>query len=358
MNPRVSGHTLVELSFAIAIAGAVLLALGSSHLVLIERAESSFERRRDADGAHACLKDIEQAIRLAEVIQKAGSGILQVSTRHFVDSDDELETVRYWFEDGELRKAMAPDGGSFGPTEVLLTGVQDFRTFALKIVDPFDAAVYDMPLPIGDLLDVDLTQQVVYTVQELGDVDPDLVDAYVSTQEALEIDASSVGRFVTVTPSIPSRNLSFQVDFTPLDAEEYAITYGDVIGGETRSHSIRIYFTPGQIDLQYWDSNVRTQSVVVSYDWTVGAVYTVGFQHVDGFMSFWIDDGSSLQALGRIEVLSIDDKPIQLEARLGGRARFDNLEISYPLIDVFLTVNDPSGVGNLELVGGAVSRQP
>lgn len=358
LKTKLRGFTLVEVTFAVVAMGAVFLVFGSSHMYLMERAESSYDRARDTRSVTSVLREVENAIRMAEEIEKSGDGVLQVSTRYFVDADDELETVVYWFQDKELRKAIAPEGGSFGKTEVLLSGVKEFRTFALKIEDPFDAADYDVPLTEGEDRDVDLSQKVVYKIKDLGDVDPDLAAAYNRSLEALEVDARSARKFVTVTPPLPSKNLSVQVDFTPLEAEKYLITYGNLLGDETKSHSSRLYFTPGQIVLEYWDANVLLENQVVAYDWGVGKSYTVGFQVFEGYLRFWANDGSSTQTLGKIETKTLDDKPVHLEARLGARARFDNLKVTYPLVDVCLTMTDPDGGADLVFNGGAVSRQP
>lgn len=359
MNPTRSqcGFTLLELVFATSITGAVLMAFGASHLFLLAKAESSHGEGSSHDSIELVIREMENAIRMSEEIQKSGSDILQVETRYFIDSDDELETVRYWRDGTTLKKSTASGTGPFGDIETLLSDVTAFDSFSLEIADEFVAAEYDTVLVEGDTRSIDTSVQATYTVAELGDVDPDLAVSYDAALEALEVDATAGHRFLTVTPPLPGDNLSLRVTFTPLEEQEYFITYGDLSADETRAHSIRLRFTPGQVNLEYWDSNVRLEEIVNPYAWAVGEDYTLGFMVIDDTVRFWINDGSATLGLGSIQRRLINQKPVHLEVRVGGRARFDNLNVKYPLVDLSITMT-PIGSSPIVRVGGATTRQP
>ena len=132
-----AGYTLMEVTLATALTGSLMLSFTVSAIVLTDQAGATNGKEGQFNGAHLILSEIEQTIRLADEVLRAGDGFLELSTRFALNDTDDEEKIIYLLDDGNLYTKVAPEGSGYGAPVKILTGVTEFNAFTLDIADEF-----------------------------------------------------------------------------------------------------------------------------------------------------------------------------------------------------------------------------
>ncbi len=353
--PR-QGYTLVELVLSIAVVGIVLVGFTVSQLYLVERAEATLvEQERRAWGG-AALAEIEQGVRASEAILKAGDGMLEISTRYFLNIDDTLETVRYSLEGGVLYRRTAVGASSFGSPEAMLEGVSSFSALSYEIHDSFPRSTYDdAELPTGGPRLLNGLTKVKYDLKDIGGLDAELVEAWDDEFERLEVVTTSAVKTVTITPPMPKNGLEAKVRFYPLAAPA---EYRPLIYGAEEGDGIALVFEPDfDVKLRMTDSGNVDQEAATGLTWSEEEQYRLTLRISANQATAWLDRGAGMEEIGSVAAGSFDDKELHMQVGSGnGAAAFDDVEVSYPYVQLELVI-DHEGVTET-LAGGATRRQP
>lgn len=355
-----AGYTLVELMLVIGLVSTIFSSLIYAQILLTERVSFAQENVATLSESVATLGRIEQSIRDAVEILKAGSGGLELTTRYTIDTDDELEKIYYYLSGGDLYRAVAHGAGSYGAGELLLEDVTHFEARALEIKDAFNSGDYvglDSDAK-GDPEDVDTLAKVEYLVRELGKVDADLVALYDELSEKLAIQSAGEARTVTVSPVLDRKGLSVQTDFHPVDnaAEYRPIIYG---AEDSRSVGIAVVFADDQtIKLQISKASTVVGEQASGMTWEAGRDYRIWLEMIEDVAMVYAEDiaaKSRPQVIGKADAEAIDRVRVHFQTTTPGKTgRWDNLELAYPLVDVELGVSTSSGTEML--YGGAKQR--
>ncbi|MEM7165146.1 MAG: hypothetical protein AAF581_06750 [Planctomycetota bacterium] len=351
MNTRCAGFSFFELVVTVALTATLFLAFGLSHYQMISQASYSLEQSDSRQDVHKVIEEIELAIQRSETIDKSGSGVLALTTRYLIDEDDDTESVVYVLSSNQLTKQI-----DAGAVETLLVGVQSFASTYLEIKDEFLASNYDAVLPEGNNRSVDPETKARYEVWELGQVDPDLVDAFEPTEEHLDVLCSPGYKLVEVAPPLPAKNLSAEITWVPMVANKryWPLAYGSANKG------VALTFNSGTAYVsRYTFSSDVGPKPTIAHELRLGKEYDIGFRILDGEISFWMDQGTGRVTVGKVSLADLDNLPIYCGGLRNSRATYDNLRVWNPLVEFSLTVDlSGQGTGPTEsFVGKATPRQ-
>lgn len=357
-----AGFTLVEAMLAATMVGSLLLILAHSYTFAIDRSVTSTTNTKSLIEGMSTLEEIQTAIRMSDTIDRAGDGVLSVTTRYFIDSDSETETVRYSRSGTSITREVAQGIGSFALPETVLENVSHFSSWHLRIEDSFETADYGpLALPITLALPIlpDTASQATRLLRDLGSVDLELPLIYDSTDELLRLTPILLPTTFTVSPPLPKSGLHARVRFDPVGSNgEYRPL---VYGNEARdSSNVSLVFRPGgAIELRAYEGGTALGTRTALLSWSAGREYEVQLIFDDtvarGLVRDVTDD-TRWELIGSVPTGSIDNTRMHIQAVTNGKVgTWDDLLIHYPFVPVDIDLNLQTRTESLR--GGATSRQ-
>ncbi|MEM7261490.1 MAG: hypothetical protein AAF488_05820 [Planctomycetota bacterium] len=359
---RTEGYTIVEVMVALTLVGSLLMSLVYAQVMLTRQMNVARATLSVASDSVTTLTLMEQSIRDAEKVLRAGVDNLEVETRYNVDLDDEIEKIWYYRSSGNLYRAIADGSSPYGTGELILENVTEFDARALKIIDSFDATEYTTVAtePTGDPEDADTVAKVEYLVRELGQVDTDFSLSYAPVSEDLALTSVLSAKTITVSPELDREGLAIQVDFTPEsdDAEYRPIIYGNE---NSESLGISVVFADDRtIRLKVSEASTTVSDENSGITWEPGIEYRVWLEMREDVAVAHLRNltaGTRRQLLGKASSAAIDRARVHFQTTSPGKVgRWDNLELAYPIIEVHFGVTTPTGVDYF--YGGANQRNP
>ncbi len=355
---------MIELIMVVGVVGVLISAfvhaqMSTSNMIAYERSALALVSR----GVQV-LSSMEDVVRSSEQTLKAGTDILVVTSPYYIDNDAEVETIEYSRSGGNLYRRVAHGSAAYGDAELLLEGVTTFETNALEINDTFAATDYGslLPVAVAGVMDVTTEDQVEYTVVELGALDVDAVSFYSAVDESILVPVTAgADQSITVAPALDAEGLSIQVDFTPIDggAEYRPLVYG---GEDSDIRGIAVVFADdSDVLLRLTNGGVQVAELAADSSWDPGSTYRLVLKFFEGNASAHmtnLTDATRPELVGTTSRSGIESARVQLQSITANKsARWDNLAIGYPVIDIHLGISlDSGGVENL--YGGAKRRQP
>ncbi len=357
---RRAGFSLVELMMVISIVAGLIASVAYVQVATADQQETSQECLSALVRGTSILETINFAVRDSEEVLRAGSGVLELVTRYTADLDDEQETILYTLSTGSLYRQVAHGSGSYGTPELLSEDVAEFVTRALKISDSFDAVDYADVLtePVGLPGSVVTETSATYIVADLSAVDSDLAIAYDAVDELIVLAGGLLPSTITVSPTLDQRGLHLATDFTPLDG---AGEYRPLIYGEESADTLGISVVFGDdysIRLKTMKASATADEAVAASGWTAGTPYRVELEMLEDSALAYFNNLLTRQRelIGMVSTAGLDNQRVRVQSvTLGKTGKWDNFEISYPLIEVTLRLT--AGGRTHELHGGASQRR-
>ncbi len=336
-----AGFTLIEVVLAMSIVGLLITSLVYVQIATAERVDFAQSDVSRISESVVVLNTIEQSIRNAENVLRAGTDVLELSTRYHVDTDDELEKIYYYRSGSGLYRAVAHGAASYSAGELILDDVAEFGSRALKIKDSFDAAEYTTVVEtVGRPEPVDTDVKVEYLVKELGKVDADILTTYDLLREKLAIGSFLQSQTVTVSPELERDGLLITTDFEPVsDAGDYRpIVYGEE---ESENTGISVVFADdNSLRIKLTKASVTIDEQVAAGKWVAGNTYRVWLEMLDDLAVVYVKDLTNdgrRQFIGKADARAIDSARVHLQTFTPGKlGRWDNLDLQYPIVDVHI----------------------
>lgn len=286
----------------------------------------------------------------------AGERKLAVTTRYFIDSDDQEEWVSFTLEGTDLVQRW-PEG-STTRSRVLLSNVTRFNTSSLRFFEDFNREDYDLaaPAPIGDVVDPET--QVEYKLAELTTIKAALAPYVRTDRNRLEVPATLVPRTLTVSPGLKKKGLRIEAAFSPLDS---GVEYQPIVWGDAalNQNQVAIVFDSDQsIRIVTHESGAPiSQSLPGGITWSPQDTYQFRVKFgQDSAIATMSVNGGRYQRIGKVDTGTLDNKAIRLRTvSSNARASWDAVDIDYPFVDVHFTVD--AGSRELDFWGGATKRE-
>lgn len=347
-----------------ALVGMIFTALFMAMMVSNDALTAIETSQQEYVQADASLAQIETAIRMSDSVLSATDDLLVLSTRYAVDSDSGEERLRYTRSGTDLRLEIADESSLYAAPVVILENVAAFDAGTVRISDSFPREDYDesqTALTKGDLHTVDTGSKTEYTVKELGEVDPDLADAYNADRQRLDIIGSSHldPTTVTVSPPLKKNQLLAETTFTPITpgALFRPLVWGDELA---LSDWIGVEFAADQsIRLRVVQGGALVEDQVASFAWEALTSYTLQLKiHRNNALASASVDGEPSQLIGVVQVGSADEAwPVHFQSVTPDAVGvWDDVVVAKPFVALHLKLRVDDQ--DLEIWGGAVTRQP
>ncbi len=354
---RRGGFTLTEVVLASTISIVLVLAFAVSQQVFIDQAAATIADEQQSSAGESGMAEIEQAIRMSEVVLDAAEGTLELSTRYYLDLDDAEEKVRFRLSGGRIVKEI-DTGAGYVRERDLIENALEFRAHSLEIWDPMPREVYDPDWAPEATLLAGTINVAAKLIKDLTGGDSDWDDSYDPADQRIEVSVpgASSRKTITVTPPTPRSGLEASTQFTPIGAgKRYrALLYGNE---SDTSNQVAVVFENDQsIRLQSLQDGTLVGNAVAGFAWSVQESYNVKLGFVDGRAAATVDRGNGEELVGIVPAGTIDDAPLHFEVgTTGGEAAWDDLRVTYPYTE-FKVVIDLGGECRT-LDGGAARRQ-
>ncbi len=361
LRTQISGFTLLELALVLTIVTVLITTLINIQTYSASQLDESHNDVVSISDAATVVDTIQHEIRAAVSVDRAGTDVLELTTRYYVDDDDGDERILYQRSGSTLRRYEAQGLAAYGTSEIVLENVVRFNARALEISDNFTSSEYDAEVvePVGDPDTVTTETAVEYTVRGLGKMDSDLVASYDSADECLVVTPSDAsGTTITVSPEIERSGLIMEVDFEP---DAAGVEYRPLIfGTEDPMDSALsvVYQTDGTVALRVAVAGTVVENEVTAESWVSGTRYALS---VEMFEDYAVVYSKNLTArnprvtLGKVDAAGLPSGRVYLQSKAVDKsATWDRLRISYPVIDIQLGID--TGRGETDLYGGATRR--
>lgn len=360
-NSRSRGMSLLELVMTTAVIGTVFVAfVAVEQVTVVEGAKRSVADERWIQGS-VVVDEMENAVRLAERVLKAGDGTLLVSTRYFWDLDDGVEEIYYYSSGSSIYRRVADEVATFGSPELIYEHAVSFCAHALEIADSFNAEDYGATAvkTADGASTVDTANKAEYKVNEMGGADQDVYTYYDESNQMLKLEPTTLEPVtVTVTPDLRKKWLHAQTRFRPqVDHQEYRpLVYGSEVP-DTTNVSV-VFGADGSIRLRSVEGGVLTAEEVSTISWKSGAEYRVQLESEKRYiMATLLNENGRQHKIGAVSSGAIDNAKLHFQSVTHGAVgEWDDLLVDYPLVEIEFEVD--LGDSQAIIYGGATRRQP
>ncbi|MCA8961738.1 MAG: type II secretion system protein [Planctomycetes bacterium] len=356
----VRGFTLTELLMVVAISATVVVTFLGVQDYLAVASDRLFEQSNAHNAALTTLREIEQAIRLADEIEAAAPSLLTLKTRFLWDLDTDWEKVRYTLRDGGLYREIADDNSSVYSAPVLvLDSAVGFDVRSMELAETFSSADYlDLTgVPLSPTPDFVGYLSSYDSLTELSSIDSVLSSGVDTALERLSLTSTLVPVTASLTPELESQGLWIRTEFTPLvgGAVYYPLIFGS---SDPSTNAIAIRFdSDGSIDVECFQGSILRGATSFAETWVTDQVYHLEMTILHGVATARvICDGTLSQAAPIADgVPSSGVVRFRVDSLLASGA-WDDLRVSYPFVEVELSFE--AGGVQRTLFGGATRRQP
>ena len=357
MTPRSNrsraAFTLVETSITTVLVALSVTVLATTAYTFLDSGAAHADRGETRQSAAAVVREIEQAIRASETIVAAGADYIEIETRFFFDTDEEIETVAYRLQAGALQRELS--NGGTRTTETLLESVDSFTTYYFSLEDDFDTDdfVALAAKTRGPPSTVNTALQADYALMELSALSASFVASYNDVTASIAVGDATSGDSVALSPPLVPEGLTATVDFTVSDgtATYHALEFGDEA---LNTNGVVIEFSGGSIGLRVFEGSAETGRVSNAATYVAGETIPVRLDFVNDYVYASYHDGNEWRAIGSATAPALSTGRVWVRSR-HREGEWDALRVWYSLVDIVLTVEDDRGE-ILKLFGGARPR--